>query len=74
MYIKVPMPFRRSMRITTEENPFFYHVTYRAFDDAEGVQRFDPDAPAEDVLTTLRNAGYADPKPPRPGHKPCRRR
>lgn len=67
VYIKVPMPFRRSMRITTEENPFFYHVTYRAFDDAEGVERFDPDAPVEDVLTTLRNAGYADPKPPRPG-------
>lgn len=60
--IKVPMPFRRSMRIVTEHNPRFYHVTYRAFRDARGVPAFDPRQRVPDVLATLRAAGRADPK------------
>jgi hypothetical protein len=67
VFIKVPMPFRESMRITTQHNPYFYHVTYRAFADAAGVATFDPADPATDVIDTLRNAGYRDPKPAVPG-------
>ncbi|MGH3797579.1 MAG: glycoside hydrolase family 172 protein [Pseudonocardiaceae bacterium] len=67
VYIKVPMPFTQSMRITTQFNPFFYHVTYRAFADASGVQTFNPADPANDVIAMLRNAGFRDPKPAEPG-------
>ncbi|MGH4014602.1 MAG: glycoside hydrolase family 172 protein [Pseudonocardiaceae bacterium] len=67
VYIKVPMPFRESMRITTQHNPFFHHVTYRAFADSAGVATFDPADPADDVIATLRNAGFRDPKPAAPG-------
>jgi D-arabinan exo alpha-(1,3)/(1,5)-arabinofuranosidase (non-reducing end) len=63
VYIKVPMPYRSSMRVTTDVNPLFHHVTYRRFDDAKGVTTFDPDDPARDVLETLRAAGTEDPKP-----------
>jgi hypothetical protein len=66
VYIKVPMPYRQSMRVTTQSNPYFYHVTYRKFADAEGVRTFDPSDPALDVINTLRNAGVADPKPQQP--------
>ncbi|MET8234885.1 DUF2961 domain-containing protein [Micromonospora sp. NPDC005298] len=65
--IKVPMPYRDSMRITTQNNPLFHHVTYRTFADAEGVSRFDPADPATDVVTLLRAAGTRDPKPAQPG-------
>ncbi|NJC13532.1 hypothetical protein F4558_003358 [Micromonospora profundi] len=65
--IKVPMPYRNSMRITTQNNPLFHHVTYRTFADAEGVARFDPADPATDVVTLLRAAGTRDPKPAQPG-------
>lgn len=65
--IKVPMPYRESMRVTVDHNPLFHHVTYRSFADAEGVTRFDPTDPARDVLRTLRRFGVADPKPPRAG-------
>ncbi len=61
--IKVPMAYRQSMQIVVQHNPFFYHVNYRHFPDAEGVTRFDPADQANDVLTTLRAAGTADPKP-----------
>jgi len=62
-YVKVPMPFRRSMRVTTQRNPGYYHVTYRAFGDRRGVPRFHPRRPADGVLATLRAGGTADPKP-----------
>ncbi|MFI6273513.1 DUF2961 domain-containing protein [Micromonospora zamorensis] len=65
--IKVPMPYRDSMRITTQNNPLFHHVTYRTFADAEGVSRFDPADPATDVVNLLRGAGTRDPKPAQPG-------
>src|SRR5690606_41144203 len=42
VYIKVPMPYRERMVITTEENPYFYHVGYREFADADGIATFDP--------------------------------
>lgn len=67
VYIEVPMPYRESMRITTEHNPLFHHVSYRTFADADGVRTFDPDDPAEDVVRTLRAAGTEDPKPAQPG-------
>jgi hypothetical protein len=65
--IKVPMPYRDSMLVTTTNNPLFYHVGYREFADATGVTRFNPADPATDVITTLRNAGRQDPKPAQPG-------
>ncbi|MET7747544.1 DUF2961 domain-containing protein, partial [Micromonospora sp. NPDC005367] len=65
--VKVPMPYRESMRITTQRNPLFYHVTFREFDDATGVSRFDPADRATDVVELLRAAGTGDPKPPQPG-------
>lgn len=65
--IKVPMPYRESMRITTSNNPIFYHVAYRDFTDATGVVRFNPADPATDVVNRLRAAGTADPKPAQPG-------
>ncbi|RII13707.1 hypothetical protein DSC45_22400 [Streptomyces sp. YIM 130001] len=67
VYIEVPMPYRESMRITTERNPLFHHVSHRTFADADGVETFDPGDPAEDVVRTLRKAGTADPKSPLPG-------
>ncbi len=72
VYIEVPMPFRESMRITTEHNPLFHHVSYRTFDDAEGITTFDPADPAQDVVDTLKAAGTADPKPAQPGAKTTR--
>ncbi|WP_019853154.1 glycoside hydrolase family 172 protein [Actinopolyspora mortivallis] len=61
--IKVPMPYRESMRVTVEHNPRFYHVGYRSFADAHGVRTFDPSDPARDVIRRLRRFGVADPKP-----------
>ena len=31
------MPFRSSMKVSTQFNPRFHHVTYRTFPDAAGV-------------------------------------
>lgn len=67
VYIKVPMPYRESMRITTDVNPLFYHVDYREFADADGVRAFDPSDRANDVLATLSDYGRRDPKPAQPG-------
>jgi D-arabinan exo alpha-(1,3)/(1,5)-arabinofuranosidase (non-reducing end) len=67
VYIKVPMPYRESMRITTGSDPRFYHVSYRQFADAEGVRTFDPTDGAQDVVTLLRDYGTRDPKPAQPG-------
>lgn len=64
--IKVPMPYRESMRVTVDHNPEFYHVNYRTFPDAEGVSTFDPSDKALDVLERLRDFGVADPKPANP--------
>ncbi|MDP8930203.1 MAG: DUF2961 domain-containing protein, partial [Actinomycetota bacterium] len=65
VYIKVPMPYRESMLVETEHNPFFYHVTYRVFADSVGVETFDPTDAAADVIALLRAAGARDPKPPK---------
>ena len=62
--IKVPMPYRQSMRVTTQANPLFYHVAYREFADADGVTTFDPADPAQDVIDRLRAYGLRDPKLP----------
>ncbi|MER5705926.1 DUF2961 domain-containing protein [Micromonospora sp. NPDC002296] len=65
--VKVPMPYRRSMRVTTQHNPLFHHVTYRSFADAQGIPSFDPADTATDVVNLLRAAGTRDPKPAQPG-------
>ncbi|GAA2879299.1 hypothetical protein GCM10020220_081560 [Nonomuraea rubra] len=67
VYVKVPMPYRESMRVTVQNNPLFHHVTYRHFPDAEGVTRFDPHEDASDVVALLRASGTRDPEPARPG-------
>ncbi|MFC8731116.1 DUF2961 domain-containing protein [Luteimicrobium sp. NPDC057192] len=63
VWIKVPMPYRESMRVTVQHNPLFYHVTYRTFPDAVGVATFDPSDTAQDVIDASRSWGSADPKP-----------
>ena len=64
VYVKVPMPYRQSMRISVASNLQYYHVDYRQFSNAEGVPTFSPSDPARDVIATLRAAGTIDPKPP----------
>lgn len=66
VYIKVPMTFRESMRITTDADPVFSHVTYREFASAAGITTFDPADPAADVFDKLAASGTADPKPEQP--------
>jgi len=61
--IKIPMPFKKSMRITVDTNPNYYHVTYRAFSDSTDVKTFDPTDAANDVLNQIRGFGVHDPKP-----------
>jgi hypothetical protein len=61
--VKVPMPYRESMRVTVQKDPFFYHVTYREFTDARGVTTFDPRDAAQDVVNRMRAFGVRDPKP-----------
>jgi hypothetical protein len=66
VYIKVPMPYRQSMRISVTSHLEYYHVDYRHFPTAEGVTTFSPSDPALDVLATFRAAGAVDPKRPAP--------
>ncbi|OMC28437.1 glycoside hydrolase family 172 protein [Mycobacterium colombiense] len=63
VYIKVPMPYRRSMRVSVTSHLEYYHVDYRQLPDADGVNTFSPSDPALDVLDTLKFAGVVDPKP-----------
>jgi len=72
-YVKVPMPFRERMEVSTSANPIYYHVAFRTFSDADGVTIFDPAAPAADVLATLRASGLRDPKPALPGARTAAR-
>ncbi|MFZ0904106.1 MAG: glycoside hydrolase family 172 protein [Mycobacterium sp.] len=63
VYIKVPMPYRQSMRISVASHLEYYHVDYRRFSTADGVTTFSPADPALDALATFRAAGAVDPKP-----------
>lgn len=63
VYIKVPMSYRRSMRVSVTSHLEYYHVDYRQFPDGDGVNTFSPSDPALDVLDTLKSAGAVDPKP-----------
>lgn len=67
VYLRVPMPYQKSMRVTVQNNPYFYHVDYREFPDAAGVKTFDPADKAEDVVALLKSFGTKDPKPAQPG-------
>ncbi len=62
-YLKVPMPYRQSMRISVTSHLEYYHVDYRRFPTADGVTTFSTSDPALDVIATLRAAGTSDPKP-----------
>ena len=66
VYVKVPMPYRRSMRISVATNLEYYHVDYRQFPSADGVTSFSIADSALDVLATFRAAGTIDPKPVEP--------
>ncbi len=61
--IKVPMPYRESMKITTTNNPQFYHVSYRKFASAEGIETFNPNYVPTDVMEASKLWGIEDPKP-----------
>ncbi len=73
VYLKVPMPYRQSMRISVASHLEYYHVDYRRFSAADGVSTFSPSDPALDVIATLRAAGTTDPKPATPTAAPDRR-
>lgn len=70
--LKVPMPYRESMVITTSENPLFHHVSYRSFATAEGIETFDPEEIPTDVLEAAQHWGMQDPKPPARGERTAR--
>ena len=63
VYVKVPMPYRQSMRISVASNLQYYHVDYRQFSNAEGVRTFSPSDPALDVINLC--APRAPPTPNR---------
>jgi hypothetical protein len=63
--IKVPMTYQHSMRVTTQNNPQYYHVIYRRFNSATGLSTFNPSDPSADVIAKLRAFGINDPKPAR---------
>jgi Protein of unknown function (DUF2961) len=73
VYVKVPMPYRQSMRVSVASHLEYYHVDYRRFATAEGVNAFSPSDPASDVLATFRDAGTRDPKPAAPAATRSRR-
>ncbi len=73
VYIKVPMPYRQSMRISVATNLEYYHVDYRQFPSADGIPGFSPSDSALDVLATLRAEGTIDPKPAEPTAAPDNR-
>ena len=66
VYIKVPMPYRQSMRVSVASHLEYYHVDYRRFSTPDGVSTFSPADPAQDVLAIFRAAGAVDPKPAAP--------
>jgi hypothetical protein len=70
--VKVPMPYRESMRVTVQKDPFFYHVDYREFPDSRGVSTFNPRESAQDVVNRLRGFGIRDPKPALSGARTTR--
>ncbi len=72
VYLRVPMPYQRSMRVTVQNNPYFYHVGYREFPDANGVPTFNPADEAADVVALLKASGTKDPKPANPKAKTAR--
>lgn len=61
--IKIPMPFKESMLISTGNNPHFYHVSFRKFPSADGVTTFDPSESSEDIISGFQRFGSVDPKP-----------
>ncbi len=67
--IKVPMPYRKSMKVITENNPLFYHVDFRSFADDIGVDTFNPEDVPDDVLAASATWGTEDPKPQRAGEQ-----
>ncbi|MDQ0884894.1 glycoside hydrolase family 172 protein [Peribacillus sp. V2I11] len=69
VYIKIPMPFKESMRVITKKNPLFYHVTYRAFSNSDGVKTFDSSDKALDVIDMLKHSGIQNPIPKQPKAK-----
>ncbi|MGO1561404.1 MAG: DUF2961 domain-containing protein, partial [Actinomycetaceae bacterium] len=63
VYIKVPMAYAESMRVTTTNNPFFYILTHRSFPSADGVETFDPTDPQTELVERAQTWGTEDPKP-----------
>jgi hypothetical protein len=61
----MPMPYASSVRVTTTEPIYFYHIDYRTFIDESGIVTFDPKAlqaetgPFAETLQSLRRTSYA---------------
>jgi len=61
----LPMPYRSSVRVTTTEPIFFYHIDYRIYGTGQGIETFDPQALAQDreeydaVLSYLGSGAFA---------------
>jgi hypothetical protein len=69
VYIKVPMPYRRSMRISVASNLEYYHVDYRRFSRTDAVVTFSLSDPALDVIASLRAAAPSTPNRQHPQHR-----
>ncbi|CAG2182420.1 unnamed protein product, partial [Oppiella nova] len=51
------------MFVAVDQNPNYYHITYRTFGDSTHIETFDPSDTADDVIKQLRSFGLKDPKP-----------
>ncbi len=39
-YSFYPIPFAKSLKVVTENNPNYYHILYHRFDDGEGIESY----------------------------------
>lgn len=60
--IKVPMPYRKSMQVSTSTNPHFYHVMYRTFPEHVDVNTFNPKEGVTDIIEAFLRFGTQDSK------------
>ena len=66
VYIKVPMPYRQSMRVSVASHLEYYHVDYRQFSTRRRRDHVLALRPCPGRARQLRAAGAVDPKPAAP--------
>src|SRR5664280_2595747 len=59
VYVEVPMPYTRSMRVYTTVAPDFYHVDYRVFAMLRGAGTADPKPPMPGADTVSNSSSIA---------------